>query len=415
MLFGSIKKYISSRKNNGEFSVFRFLSSTFICSALNTSLISCVIIPYSKSIGMLPLQISVIITIKRVVCLVSNTFFGAIFDRFGAKVLFVIGRALKLACYIVLMKYQSFYAICLSMVVYGFAEGTIQGKVSSFIYNGLKANDKLSFFSRAISLYYLVIDCHLAFMNFLAGILIKNAGYDIVIKVSIIMNIVSLFLIFALIPSSKSYNLNQFISKSFKEVFLTMFGVIKKNHLVAYLIALYGVLAFFAWQFGSIASMVLLDMGLDGSKVAIMGSIVKLCVVFGTLLSFFFFKNHFSLKIVSYFILSLVSFGFFSSLLYNIYLFCIFMMLVDVFYVMLEISLERNLEDMSDKKVRGTAISLAMTCCNAVATFANLFVGLIAQYFNYRISLVCVMVSMLVIAYILFRKIKFFSIEDEGK
>ena len=402
-VFGFRQKNVDKAETK-KFSTARFLSGTFICSALHTSLISCVLIPYTKSIGMLPLQISVIITIKRLIRLVGDTFFGLVFDRFGAKILFVIGRLMKLFCYFALLKYQNFYAICIVMVIYGLSEGTIQGKVSSFIYNNLKANNKISFFSRAISLYYLVIDVHLALMNFFAGVLIKFYGYDIIIKISIAMNIVSLFMIFVMIPSAKNTYLQQFSSKSFKEVLNTIIAVVKNNHLVAYLIAIYGVLVFFVWQFGSIASMVLLDMGFNGSQVAMMGSVVKICVVAGTVVSFFFFKDALSMRRTADVILFIILFGAIGAVFYNVYLFCIFMMLIDACYVVLEISLEKNLENMSNKKVRGTAISLAMTCCNAVAVFANLFVGFVAQYLNYRISLTSVMVAVLVITLILWRK-----------
>ena len=400
-------------KTEKTFNTARFLTSTFICSALHTSLISCVLIPYTKSMGMLPLQISVIITIKRLVRLVGDTFFGLIFDRFGAKILFIIGRLMKLFCYFVLLKYQDFYAICVAMVVYGFSEGTIQGKVSSFIYNNLKANGKISFFSRAISLYYLVIDVHLALMNFLAGVLIKTSGYDVIIHISIIMNIASLFMIFVMLPSAKENNLQQFVSKTFKEVLATTISVVKSNHLVAYIIAIYGILVFFAWQFGSIASMILLDMGFDGSQVAIMGSVVKICTIAGTIISLLFFKQALSIKTTSATILALVCFGLIGSIFYNVWLFCLFMMLVDMCYVVLEISLEKNLEAISNKTIRGTAISLAMTCCNFVAVIANLFLGFVAQYVNHYTALLIIMTLMVIATFVLFKQIKLYkNVED---
>lgn len=189
-------------------------------------------------------------------------------------------------------------------------------------------------------------------------------------------------------------------------MFTTIFSIVKQNNLVAYLIVLYGVLVFFAWQFGSIASMVLLDMGFDGSQVAIMGSVVKICTIAGTIVSFFFFKDALSLKMISSIITILVAMGTVGGILYNVYVFCLFMMLIDACYVVLEISLERNLENMSDKKVRGTAISLAMTCCNAVAVFANLFVGFVAQYVSHRVALACIMTIIFAITSVLWKKFR---------
>ena len=384
-----------------EFKLGKFLSSTFICSALHTSLISCVLIPFFKSVEMLPLQISLLVTIKRLVRLVGDTFFGLIFDRFGAKIVFISGRLMKLISYLILLSNHSFISLSIAMIVYGLSEGTIQGKVSSFIYNHLKANDKISAFSRAISAYYLVIDLHIALMSYIAGILLKIYGYTLVIHVSIITNIISLWLIVRFIPSNNSNGINNFQAKSIKSIWITLKQVIASNHIFAYLIAMYGVLVFFAWQFGSIASMVLLDMGMDGTGVATLGSLVKICMAIGTLIPIFIVKNSFSIKTVSYTLFVLITFGSISAIYYNLYLFCAFMLIVDLTYVLLEVSIEKNLEQVSDKTIRGTAISLAMTFANIVATITNLATGFIAQYMNHKIALCIILFSMLVLCFII--------------
>ena len=378
-------------RNMTEFKLKKFLSSTFICSALHTSLISCVLIPFFKSVEMLPLQISILITIKRLIRIAGDAFFGLIFDRFGAKIVFISGRLMKLISYFILLIDQKFTTLCFAMIIYGLSEGTIQGKVSSFIYNNLKANDKLSSFSRAISAYYLVIDVHIALMSFIAGILLKMYGYHLVIYISIIINVFSIWLLIKLIPKDNKDGVNGFQAKSFKGIFLTLKSVVSKKQLFAYLIAMYGVLVFFAWQFGSIASMVLLDMGMDGTGVATFGSLVKIFMAIGTIFSFLFVKNAFTLNQVSVSLLVLVAFGCVGAGFYNLYLFCVFMLIVDISYVALEVSLEKNLEQMSDKTIRGTAISLAMIFCNIIACIANLLIGLIAQYFDYKTAL-CIIV-----------------------
>lgn len=383
---------VQGKKN--EFKLRKFLSSTFICSALHTSLISCVLIPYFKFNNMLPLQISILVTIKRLIRLVSDVFFGFIFDLFGAKIVFTIGRFLKLSSYIILLLQPSFLTLCFAMVIYGFSEGTIQGKVSSFIYNNLKANNHLSLFSKAISMYYLVIDLHIALFSFLAGILLKHYGYNVVIYISIITNIISIGLILKLIPNKSENNLHQFISKSFKDILQTLRFVVGQHNLFVYLIAMYGILVFFAWQFGSIASMVLLDMGMTGTGIAMLGSAVKICMAIGTLIPILIIKHTISLSNVSNILFFIISIGFISSITYNIYLFCIFMLLCDLFYVLIEVSLEKNLENLSDNTIRGTAISLAMTFANIVAGVANLFIGIVAQYLNYRIALFAIMFIM---------------------
>ena len=384
-----------------EFKIAKFLSNTFICSALHTSLISTVLIPYFKFNNMLPFQISILVTIKRLVRLGGDMFFGFIFDRFGAKIVFLTGRLMKLLSYFILLIKPSFISLCCAMIIYGLSEGTIQGKVSSFIYNNLRANDRLSFFTKAMSYYYLVIDIHIAFISFLTGILLQKYSYNLIIYISMCMNIFSLFLIIKLIPSNSQNNLNQFVSKSIKDILKTLKFVIQKNHLFIYLIALYGILVFFSWQFGSIASMVLLDMGLQGTGIAMIGSAVKICMAVGTVIPILLVKNTLSLKTISIIIFSFVSIGLISAINYNLYLFCIFMLIFDLFYVTLEVSLEKNLETISDKTIRGTAISLAMTFCNLVAVITNLLVGFIAQLSNYKVALLSVLITMFVFCFVL--------------
>jgi len=264
----------------------------------------------------------------------------------------------------------------------------------------------LSSFSRAMSMYYLVIDIHIAVMSFLAGILLKIYGYNLVIYVSIAINIFSIWLLIKLIPNNKKDDINSFQAKSIKDIFIKLKEVISKNHLFLYLIVMYGVLVFFAWQFGSVASMILLDMGMDGTGVATLGSVVKICMAIGTLIPVFFYKNSLSLKAVMTNLFILIFVGVVSATLYNIYLFCAFMLFVDLSYVILEVSLEKNLEHFSDKTVRGTAISLAITFSNAIAVIANLLVGIIAQYVNYRFALCIILYTMFFVCFFALIKIK---------
>ena len=394
-----------------EFKLNKFLLSTFVCSTLHTSLISCVLIPYFKSVSMLPLQISILVTIKRLVRLVGDTFFGLIFDRFGAKIVFISGRLMKLVSYFILLINQNFTTLCLAMIVYGLSEGTIQGKVSSFIYNNLKINNKLSSFSRAISAYYLVVDIHIALMSFIAGILLKMYNYNIVIYISIATNFFSLWLLIKLIPSNNKNVINNFQSKSIKDILLKLKSVVLKNNLFTYLISIYSILVFFAWQFGSVASMVLLDMGLTGTEIANLGSLVKICMAVGTLIPMIFFKKTLSLNNVSIILFFLILFVTIGAVKYNMYIFCIFMLLIYLSYVVLEVSLEKKIEDFSDKTIRGTVISLAMTLCNIIAVIANLLIGAMAQYLNYKFALCFIMFSMLMLC--LFLSIKIIRLSNK--
>ena len=403
-------KHNSSANNTNttmkyNFKINWFLIKTFICSALHTSLISCVMIPYVKHLGMLPVQISIIITSKRIIRIFGDAFFGLFFDRFGAKKLFIVGRVMKLCCYILLLRHTSFWWLCFTMIVYGLSEGTVQGKVSSFIYNNLKANDNIKKFPKAMSLYYLFIDGHLALMKFLTATLLGKYGYNMIINISIVMNIVSIILIIVLIPNNNENNLQQFMSNSFKDVVSKLFFILKQDKIILHIMVVYGILVFFAWQFGSIASMVLLDMGMSDVNITFIGGTMNVCMIAGTIVSLFFFQKSISLKKVCLALCAVMSFGITTTLLYNMYLFCIFMAIIDLCYVVFEVALEKNLEFFSDKHIRGTAISLALITSNLVASIANLLIGFIAQMASYRLALNTIMLIVFFILIFFVRKI----------
>ena len=87
------------------------------------------------------------------------------------------------------------------------------------------------------------------------------------------------------------------------------------------------------------------------------------------------------------------------------------MIILELLYVVLEVSLEKNLEQFSDKTIRGTAISLAMTFGNIVAVVANLFIGLIAQYFSHKFALCLILFSTLLICCFILLKVRQISIK----
>ena len=312
---------------------------------------------------------------------------------------------MKLCCYLLLLQHTSFWWLCFTMVVYGLSEGTVQGKVSSFIYNNLKANDSIKKFPKAMSLYYLFIDGHLAMMKFLTGILLGKYGYNIIIYASIIMNITSIVLIITLIPNNRENNLQQFISHSFKDVINKLLFILKQDRIILHIMIVYGILVFFAWQFGSIASMVLLDMGMSDVNITFIGGAMNVCMIAGTIISLIFFQQSISLKKVCVSLSCIVFFGTITTLLYNMYLFCIFMAIIDLCYVVFEVALEKNLEFFSDKHIRGTAISLALITSNLVASMSNLLIGFIAQIASYKLALNTIMLMVFFILIFFARKI----------
>ena len=391
-------------KSKRKFVFSKFLTSTISFGVLHTSLICSVIIPFFKDSGMLPLQISIIITSKRFLRLFCDTFFGLIFDRFGAKVVFLLGRILKLISYFVLLLYPTFYGFVFAMLLDGASYSSIYGKISSYIYNNLSSRRKLRLFPQAMSIYYLCMDITIAMMSFFAGVLLKFYGYNIIIYLSILTNILSIFILMKYIPSGKNGDLKSFKSKSFIDIFKTLKVVIKTKKQFIYLIMLYGVVSFLAWQFNSIASLILLDMNYTSVQLAMCGSLLKVIMGLGALLSIFIFTYGIQLIKVAIILFVILIYGLLSSFIYNPILFYIFCALVSFFYIIMEVSIEKNFEYFSDKKIRGTAISLAMTFCSIIAIISNLFIGFMANYFSYKLGLILLLcILSFIIIFILFK------------
>ena len=61
---------------------FTIKMSTF--GALQTTLFSALMIPFLKANGLLPLQLSFILVVKRITRVFFDLFIGVVFDRFGA-------------------------------------------------------------------------------------------------------------------------------------------------------------------------------------------------------------------------------------------------------------------------------------------------------------------------------------------
>ncbi len=391
----SAKKHFHKNYKHRKFIFSRFISGTIAFSALHTSLICCVLIQYFKDSGMLPFQLSIIIISKRILRLFCDTIFGLIFDRFGAKIVFIFGRLLKLSSYFVLLLFQTFEGFILAMLLDGMSYSSIYGKISSYIYNNLSIRRKIKLFPKAMSMYYFCTEITLSIMTLIAGLLLKISGYQLLIYISILMNIFSIILLIKLVPSR--INFEKYQSRSFKEIFLTLMDVVKHKTKFQYLIYLYGIVSFLAWQFHSISSLILLNMGVSSVDLAVYGSILKFVMAIGALISIIIFSNGIKLNYCATALLAILLFGLFSAFYYNKYVFYTFCLLIVISYSTLEVSIEKNFEFYSDKKIRGTAISMAMTFCSLLSIISNFLIGCIAEKYSYRASLIFLMLTLILI------------------
>ena len=388
------------------FRPYKFLMNTITFGILHTSLICVVLIPYFKDSGMLPLQLSSLLLIKKVGRLVFDSFFGLMFDRFGAKPIFIIGRFCKLISFVVLLCEPSFSVFAVSMLFDGISYSSIYGKIGAYTYNTLSFNNKLQFYPRAMSIYYFVNSAVISTMSFTASILLKQYGYHFLVVISICLNIFSILFMIVAIPRNTKGEDRKFVSKSLREIVKIVLAVAKEKPQFLYLLLFYGLVNFFSWQFGSISAMILLDMGFQNSSVIQIGAICKIAMAVGCCISIIFFKNGIKLSSCLNIFSVFAVVGLATSFIYNGYILSVLMCVMVLSYTTIEVSIEKTLDKVSDPKIRGTAVSLAMTFCNIFTMSSLALAGILAQMFSYKVALAVIVFLVLVLFFIINKNLK---------
>ena len=400
-----------------HFKVPFFLSTTTLFGVLNTSLICMVIVPFFKENGMLPMQLSAILLAKKVVKLFSDSFFGILFDKYGAKCVFLTGRLIKLGSYFILyLTTPKFIFFIIAMILDGLSYSAIHGKISVFIYNSLSINNKVNIYNRVVSAYYLISNLLIALMSFSAGMLLKQYGYSLLIQISIITNILSLLLLFFMKNytndnvAKRPNNTNKKECKkqpSVKTIISDVKMMLKKQPIFLYLVVFYSIVNFISWQFGSIASLILLDMGLSPIKLAVAGAGLKVFMSIGCCLPIFLLHNGIKIhQCLNLFIIAILL-GLSTSLIYSKITMICFMYFVVLLYATLQTSIEKTMDKLSNIEIRGTAMSIATTVCTVVTITSISLTGLIAEYFSYQLSFIIIMSLLLCVLIILKRKMHF--------
>jgi len=274
------------------FNLNLFLTKTISFATLHTSLICMVLIPFIKSCNFGAVELSLILSIKKFTRIFTDVPFGIIFDKFGAKTVFFLGRALKLISFFILLLEPSFITFSIAMLFDGMSYSAIYGKVNAYIYNVLSANNIISKYQKAASIYYFIMDVVLSGASFIAAVLLKSHGYKILIYISIIMNLFSLIiLIFITEENVTNRDSNSYKSASIIEMCKTLVYLFKTQRIIIWLLLFYGFGNFIAWQFGVIATMVLMDMNYSASQVTFVASAAKIVMAIGCLFPMFGFKK----------------------------------------------------------------------------------------------------------------------------
>ena len=397
------------------FKVPFFLSITTLFSVLNTSLICMVLVPFFKDNGMLPMQLSIILLAKKIVKLFSDSFFGILFDKYGAKYVFLIGRLIKLGSYFILyLATPKFIFFVFAMMLVGLSYSAIHGKVSVFIYNNLSINNKINLYNRIVSAYYLISNLLIALMSFSAGVLLKQYGYGLLIQISIITNILSLSLLFFIknyTYNNKAELTNDTNNKkckkqpSMKTIINNIKIMLKEQPVFLYLVVFYSIVNFLSWQFGSIASLVLLDMGLSPTNLATAGAGLKIFMSIGCCLPIFVLHNGIKIKQCLNLFISIAILGIITSIIYSKYMMIFFMYFMVSLYAVIQTSIEKTMDKISNIEIRATAISMATTLCTMITIISISLTGIIAEYKSYQLSFIIITSLLLYSIVIIKRKI----------
>ena len=388
----------------------KFVLGNSIYSFFNASLISIMLIPFIKSNNNDPLQVSTIISSRSVAWFFCMYLCGIIFDRFGAKINFLLGRLADIIAMFLLLN-PTFQNLVLAMIIFGFSQGTIYGKYTSFIYNSLSASNKLNIFTKIASFYYFIFDISLSFMSFASALLLKKYDYNVLIYISIVMKIVSFVAILYFIPNYKNSNLMQFKSASIKEIFVVVVNCLKKSKQLQYLTLFYGILNFITYPlFMVIGDMLLLDKGFSRSDIGFYTMILNICSAVGTLMPVLLFKNGWKVKNCLFITFLQMLLTLMICCIYNFktfsYSFMIIGFITCATFSIIGVSVEKKFEAFSNKKIRGSIISFAISIGNLIRIIDIMIIGFLAKYFSYKEGMVAVMMPIVLLCFYILIKLR---------
>ena len=385
-------------KKDSGFSLQRFFASNAVYAFFNVSMLVIVLIPYLRSKNFNPLQLSTISSVKEIATFFFMYLGGILFDKVGPRKAFLVGRVMDMLALCLVLS-GNLYVVLLSMIICGAGYGVTYGKYTSYIYNVLSMKGKLNVYARFSAGFYFVWDIAITFMGFVSTLLLKNHSYDFLIYVSIGLKFLAIISILILIPKNndKNYDFQQFKSESVKEIFSIVMTCAKKNTLFVYLIIFYGLLQFITWDLAvKVGDFAFLDLGWTPQGMAKYATYLSALMAVGTFVPMLFFPNGISLKKSVVLTLAEAVLFLMASIFYNDKMLLVSFVLLCATFTTFEVSVEKNFEKVSNKKIRGTAISVSISIGTILTVINTMLVGTLAQYFNYHIGFIAVGVLMVV-------------------
>ena len=365
-----------------------------------------VLTAFMKEHGYLQGQISWLYSIESIVWFFGLYISGIIFDTKGARTAFLFGRFADLFS-VILLFFPNTTNLIIVMVCIGLAKGVNYGKYTSYIYNVLSLAGKLHLYPRLASAFYLTWDFAVSIGSFVSFFILKRYDYTILLIIAVLLKTLAIICVFIFVPNCKDADFSELKSPSAISIYKTIYECAKKNSTFTYMLIFYGLLYFFSYPLGSIiGSIWLVEAGYNAKQIALYNGFFTGCSSFGALLPIVLFKT--GIKIKSCVVISLIQLFFVmsSALMNNIILFMVSMCFIAVTYAVMEVSIECKIEDYSNKKVRGSAIAMAISLDTLLIAINVMLVSLVGKMFSYNLGVAVIVLPIILFLIFIKRKIK---------
>lgn len=331
-------------------------------------------------------QISFLLMIKKISQILTEVPFGFLFEKFNPKILFIASRSLKIVSMLMLFYFTDTKNLIIASIIGGFAVSSLFSKIDVYIYNSLEEKGRVDMFPKAVAMYYFITDFMVVWMHYISGVLIENATYFQILKVSILFISLS-FPIILTIDNRKLNNINtgKSASLSLIDIKLKIADIkreIKRKEILLSMILL-GFLNGFIWQIIGLINLILkynqksLIFVTDGN-ISKISSMLFLLMSAGSFVTMFVKKFNLKtgMKIIP------IMFGVMFIGVFNIHSFIISISLIMLFYTFAEICIERFLDAQITKSVRASCFSVISVILALFQITTYAIFGSLSKMFN---------------------------------
>ena len=375
--------------NNGEFNKNKFFVNNALFGLFNETFFLAIFTPFLRYKSPDPIMLSTLLSIEAVVYFFAVYIGGIIFDRFGAKFTFLLSRFVNIFALFLLLS-NNYIILCSAVGLCGFVRGINFGKYDTYIYNTCSIFGLTDEYKKYLSGYFLAWDITSFAMAFGARLILQFHNYEMIVYLSILMQILSVFYVSMAIPHKKFFNQvsKDKHSQSISEILTNIFTCLSENKIVIYLAVFYGFIQYFAYKFPLIiGDMMFIDIGFTPIEMATFASQIAIMWVISDAISLFLMpKKGISLRTTVIMMFCLMMFLLISTIIYNPTMLKLSMFASAMTFCGMEIAIEKSFEGKVNIKIRASILSLATSIAGILNLINTMLIGVLAKYFSYHIG-----------------------------